>query len=117
MEILSKQHEVEVVRYEHQFKYKTDPYFSGCFSFPVDENGNLLAQTMQINFDGVSSNPDYIDSGVKEIRYTGIEPTVGKCVCGAKVYLDESFTGLTECECGRWYYMDGTELEPPSDQW
>jgi len=116
MEILSKQHEVEVVRYEHHFLYKTDPDFNGCFSFPVDNNGNLLAQTMQISFEEMLRNPEYIDFGVKEIRYTGIEPTVGKCVCGAKVYLDESFTGLTECECGRWYLMDGTELEPPSDQ-
>ena len=116
MEIMSKQHEVEIVRYERKFLYKTDPDFSGCFSFPVDNNGNLLAQTMQINFEEISGDPDYIDFGVKEIRYTGIEPTVGRCVCGAKVYLDDSFSGLTECECGRWYYMDGTELEPPSDQ-
>ena len=116
MEILSKQHEVEIVRYEHQFQYRTDPDFSGVYSFPVDKNGNLLAETMQINFDGISDNPDYVDFGVKEIRYMGTEPTVGKCICGAKVYLDESFTGVTECDCGRWYYMDGTELEP-SDQW
>ena len=27
MEILSKQNEVEIVRYEHQFQYKTDPDF------------------------------------------------------------------------------------------
>jgi hypothetical protein len=112
MEILSKQHEVEIVRYEHQFQYKTDPDFNGFFSFPVDKNGGLLSEAMQINFDEISSNPDYIDFGVKAIRYTGIEPTVGKCICGAKVYLDESFTGLAECECGRLYFMDGTELMP-----
>jgi len=112
MEILSKQHEVEVVRYERLFQYKTDPDFSGGCSFPVDKDGNLLVEDMQINFDGVLGSPDYIDVGIKEIRYTGTEPTVGKCVCGAKVYLDESFTGVTECECGRWYFMDGTELEP-----
>jgi len=110
MEILSKQHEVEIVRYEHQFKY-ADPDFCGGYSFPVDKNGNLLAETMHNNFDEISSNPDFIDLGIKEIRYTGTEPTVGKCVCGAKVYLDESFTdGVVECECGRWYCMDGTEL-------
>ena len=68
MEILSKQHDVEIVRYEHQFQYKTDPDYS--------------------------------------------EPAVGRCLCGAKVYTDENFIGLTECKCGRWYYMDGTELEP-----
>jgi len=116
MEILSKQHEVEVVHYERHFQYKIDPDYSGCCSFPVDKNGNLLADTMQINFDFISNNPDYIDFGVKEIHYIGTEPTVGKCICGAKVYLDESFTGVTECECGRWYYMDGTELKL-SDQW
>jgi len=112
MEILIKQQEVEIVRYEHQFQYKTDPCFSGSFSFPVDKNGNLLVETMHINLDEISSNPDYIDFGVKEIRCTVTEPTVGKCVCGAKVYLDESFTGVTECECGRLYFMDGTELMP-----
>jgi len=112
MEILSKQHEIEVVRYEHQFQYKADPDFCGSYSFPVDRNGNLLAQAMQINFNEISGNPDFIDFGIKEMRYTGMELTVGKCVCGAKVYLDESFTdGLVECECGRWYRMDGTELE------
>jgi hypothetical protein len=116
MEILSKQHDVEVVRYEHLFQYKTDPDFSGSYSFPVDKDGNLLVRTMQIDFDGVLDSPDYIDFGIKEIRYTGTEPAIGKCVCGARVYLDESFTGVTECECGRWYFMDGTELKP-SDQW
>ena len=115
MEILSKQHEVEVVRYEHQFQYKTAPDFSGGCSFPVDKDGNLLLRNMQINFDGISGNPDYIDFGVKEISYIGTEPTVGKCICGAKVYMDESFIGVTECECGRWYYMDGTELELSED--
>jgi len=110
MEILSKRHKVEVVRYEHLFQYKTDPDFCGSYSFPVDKDGNLLVETMQINFDGVLGSPDYVDFGIKEIRYTGTEPSVGKCICGAKVYLDESFTGVTECECGRWYCMDGTEL-------
>jgi len=112
MEIISRQHEVEVVRYEHQFHYKADTEFQGDCSFPVDKDGNLLVETMQYSFYEVSGSPDYIDFGIKEIRYTGTVPTVGKCVCGAKVYLDESFDGLTECECGRWYYMDGTELEP-----
>ena len=116
MEILSKQHEVEVVRYEHIFQYKTEPDFSGGFSFPVDKDGNLLVETMQFNFDEVSGSQDYIDSGIKEIRYIEMEPTIGKCVCGAKVYMDESFIGVTECKCGRWYHMDGTELELP-DQW
>jgi len=111
MEIISRQHEVEVVRYEHQFQYKTDTEYKGDCSFPVGKDGNLLVETMQYSFDEVSGSPDYIDSGVKEIRYIGTEPTIGKCVCGAKVYLDKSFDGLTECECGRWYYMDGTELE------
>jgi hypothetical protein len=111
MEILSKQREVEIVRYERQFQYKTELDFNGCLSFPVDKNGVLLSETMQLNFDEISGNPDYIDSGIKEIRYIGTEPTIGKCVCGAKIYMDESFTGITECECGRWYSMDGTEIE------
>jgi len=112
MEILSKQREVEVVRYERHFQYKTDPELIGCCSFPVDRNGNLLVETMRYGFDEVSRSPDYIDLGIKEFRYNGTEPTVGLCDCGAKVYLDESFDGLTECECGRLYFMDGTELEP-----
>jgi len=116
MEILSKQHITEIVRYEHQFQYKTDPCFTGNFTFPVDENDNLLVETMRFNFDEALNNPDFIDFGVKEIRYTGTEPAIGICVCGAKVYLDESFQGVTECECGRWYYMDGTELKV-TDQW
>jgi len=111
MEILSKQHEVEVVRYEHLFQYKTDPDYIGGCSFPVDKNGNLLVDTMQINFDEILGSQEYIDFGIKEIRYTGTEPTIGKCVCGAKVYLDENFNSVTECECGRWYYQDGTEVE------
>jgi len=112
MEIINRQHEVEVVRYEHQFQYKSDPDIVGCCSFPVDKNGNLLVETMKFSFDEVSGSPDYIDYGIKEIRYTETEPAIGKCVCGAKVYLDERFEGITECECGRWYYMDGTELVP-----
>ena len=115
MEILNRRHDVEIVRYERQFQYKADPFFSGCHSFPVDKDGNLLAETMHIKFDEIAGNPDYVDFGVKEIRYTGTEPAVGKCACGAKVYLDESFTGITECECGRWYFMDGTELEPSAN--
>jgi len=111
MEILNRQREVVVVRYERQFQYKTDPELVGFCSFPVDGNGNLLVETMQYYFDEVSRSPEYIDLGIKEIRYIGTEPAIGLCDCGAKVYLDESFDGLTECECGRWYYMDGTELE------
>jgi len=111
MEILSRQRQVEVVRYEHIFQYKTAPDFIGGCSFPVDKNGNLLVDRMRVNLDEVLNSPEYINLGIKEIRYTGTEPAVGKCVCGAKVYLDESFKGMTECVCGRWYYMDGTELE------
>jgi len=30
--------------------------------------------------------------------------------------MSESFTGLTQCEYGRWYFMDGTELLPSIDE-
>jgi hypothetical protein len=110
MEIINQRHESEVVRYERQFRYN-DSDFCGGYSFPVDREGNLLAETMRDSFDAILSDPDYIDYGIKEIRYTATEPAVGKCACGAKVYLDESFAdGIVECECGRWYSMDGTEL-------
>jgi hypothetical protein len=50
------------------------------------------------------------------MQHARVAPTIGRCVCGAKVYMSESFIGLTQCECGRWYFIDGTELLPSIDE-
>jgi len=124
MEILSKRHEVEEVRYERQFQYKADQYFNGKqfnsgYGFPVDKNGRLLSteKPAQNNFNRLPHDPEYIDFGVQELHRKYMEPAVGKCSCGGKVVLDGSYMGVSQCGCcGKWYDMNGHEMNPP-EQW
>jgi len=121
MEILSERHEVKETWYEHQFQHEADPVFvarnfTSGYAFKVDKKGNLLNEAQRDTFNRLSKHPGYIDLGVQEIIRYITEPAIGKCVCGAKVHLNGNYMGATECECDRWYGMDGTEMNPP-DMW
>jgi len=124
IQIISERQTKEVVCYEHQFQnkdyYKGD-YFTAGFVFPSDKDGNILTASMCKeaidNYNRVKTDEKYIDFGVQKITRCYTEPAVGKCVCGARIILDGSYMGASCCdECGRWYSMNGQELNPP-EQW
>ena len=121
IKVISKRHEVTEVWYEWQFQYKADPYFRGRFnggcSFKVDKAGRLLdIKNQGANFARVRVSDEYIDFGIQECTRTYMEPAVGKCFCGRGVVLSGHYHGASDCECGRWYGMNGEEMVPP-DQW
>ena len=106
--------------YERRF-WKGD----GGYSFPCDENGNLIGgddsrcfEICKANYGRCLQHPEKWETFNKIVKthrhYT--EPAEGVCECGEHVFLEGSYYGADECpNCHRWYNMSGQELVPPSE--
>lgn len=139
--MISRRERVETVTYERVFDHEDEPGRGAAF--PCDKDGyvdvNALHPCARANYEECLSGSrrvlqgaqydrnhepvpgtghyvtvKMIDRGVREWRRSRIEPAVGQCACGARVYLD-GFTNSCH-ECGRDYNMSGQLLAPRS-QW
>lgn len=51
---------------------------------------------------------------VLDSRMHTVKVKVGKCDCGEKVLLMDSYQGATSCSnCGQWYNIFGQKLKKP----
>ena len=116
MEIIQKRKKVRVETYGLAFDYRGDS--SGGFSFECNEQGEVFTDQMsEAALDNLrmclAGDHDVVPQGVRTYAHTYIEPTIGLCDCGEKVYL-ERFTNT--CKCGRDYNSFG-QLLAPREQW
>lgn len=96
-----------------------DGYYNG-YSFPCDENGNLLQSEEEnpaayANMRWCLEHPEKFERFNKIIKYTRQvrDNAHGICICGHEVELWNQYMGACQCpECGRWYNLFGQELVP-----
>ena len=96
-----------------------DGYYNG-YSFPCDENGNLLQSEEEnpaayANMRWCLEHPEKFERFNKIIKYTrqARDNAHGICICGHEVELWNQYMGACQCpECGRWYNLFGQELVP-----
>lgn len=105
-----------IVEHEMVFFYDN----TGGFSFPCDENGNVLPLKYQAaveNLEWCRSHPE--EFSIIEIRHhrrSWREPDSGTCHCGERVELVNEYCGACQCpKCGQWYNLFGQELLPPEE--
>ena len=91
------------------------------FSFPCDEEGNLLEMTeaAKKNYGYCMQHPEKFfrwNKILKRRRYVRGSNS-GTCRCGTDIELYNQYCGACECpNCGQWYNTSGQELLPP-DKW
>ena len=109
------------VRYENHYYRRFYVDDNGGFSFPCDENGNVLPfeyDAARKNYEDAMAHPEkfvYWNEFVCEKRRV-VDSAHGTCKCGQEVYLFDHYRGACECpNCGQWYNMFGQELLPPSE--
>lgn len=98
-----------------------DDGYNNGYSFPCDENGNLLQSEEEnpaahANMRWCLEHPEKFERFNKIIKYTRQvkDNTHGTCICGHEVELWNQYMGACQCpECGRWYNLFGQELVPP----
>ena len=114
---ITRRQRVKIEEHKIQFMYDSD----GGYSFPCDENGNLLPMEdcARKNYDYCMEHPEQFETWNKKItreRYI-TENATGICDCGEKVELWDQYMSACECPgCGRWYNLFGQELNHP-DTW
>jgi len=120
LEIIERSKHVTQTEYSHDFRWADMP--DAGFSFECDKDGNVDKR----HTDAAKSNYKLCIAGEDEdgrkIKYIGLQKhhrshrvgAVGKCACGRKVYLDDSWANT--CGCGLEYNSSGQELAPRS-QW
>jgi len=107
---------VHCVEYGLSFGWREHP--DAGYSFDCDENGvvdrsKLYPEAIENLNKCLDGTFDVIAEGVVKREWSYREPAVGKCSCGAQVFLNH-FTNT--CECGRDYDSSGNLLGPRS-QW
>lgn len=101
-----------------------DDGYNNGYSFPCDENGNLLQSEEEnpaayANMRWCLEHPEKFERFNKIIKYTRQvrDNAHGICICGYEVELWNQYMGACQCpECGRWYNLFGQELVP-SEHW
>lgn len=122
MKIISHSHIVEGTEYRMKFTYKGSEKHGSFYAFLCDKDGNVFPRTnedAEANYqrclngfderNNMQINPGKLDA----IDFCNRIPSIGLCVCGAKIYL-ANFTNT--CDCGRDYNSAGQELAP-REQW
>ena len=106
---------------EHELRFWYDE--TGGFSFPCDENGNVLKGKMTPqaveNYEWCMAHPERFQTFNRKVSHEcrSTEPATGVCECGHRITLWDEYLGACECpHCGRWYNMFGQELNHP-DTW
>jgi len=113
MQIIQERTHHEETTYYLGFYWEEDP--GAGFSFNCDENGKVdftnrpeALHNYEMCVKGKDRKGNRILScGLQRSYRQWAEPAIGKCVCGAEVYL-EGFT--CPCDCGRDYNSSGQEL-------
>ncbi len=115
MEIIRKFRRVTVIEYGLFYEDKED--LGSGYSFPCDENGNILEKEMNVE------RQESLQKCLKEKerrlpvlqKYEHSYPlhAIGRCSCGQEVEL---YCDANECNCGRLYNLFGQALAPYS-QW
>jgi len=113
MKILKESETKTFTEFSLFFVWEDDP--NAGFSFPCDEDGNLLDDGMselgKENFRKCQDGTfDVRSEGIQKREDTYQEPAIGECACGEKIVLG-SFTNTCE-RCGRDYNWSGQELAP-----
>lgn len=90
------------------------------FSFPCDENGNILTDQMLPvaidNYNYCIAHPeDFTEYNVfRTYKHSFREPAEGDCKCGEHIQLYDQYMGACQCpKCERWYNLFGQELLQP----
>ena len=96
-----------------------DLYDDGGFSFPCDEDGNVIIRQMSgcaiFNYESCKKSgvEPYVRKNVS--RYT--ENAEAICECGNHIELYDEYMGACECpHCGRWHNLFGQTLKNP-ERW
>jgi len=117
IEIIQHRELIEDISYELCYWYK-DNIGNWGFGFPCDEHGNVLLDQMADvaieNYEKCrAGSNDTVIGGVKRRVSRWWQDRIGRCHCGADVYLN-NFTN--ECDnCGRLFNSSGQELSDPSN--
>lgn len=115
LEVISEPRFERVHCYELHFPTSV----SGGFSFPCDENGNVLELNpyAEANYQKCISGeittikPAHVVSFVRVNRI----PKVCKCTCGHPIEMDIDSEGLVYCGCGSTYNGAGQSIRPRSE--
>jgi hypothetical protein len=91
----------------------------GGFSFPCDNDGNILPLTPA----GQDNYKKCISGEIKTISQPYIQyysrtynhPRVCECECGDELHMECDSEGLVYCHCGRCYNMAGNSIRPRSE--
>ncbi len=115
MKIIRKSGHVEHAEFHLFFESRSRP--GSGFGVDCDKDGNVteskLNSCTRDRLATIVNDSDYFPPDVMDFSRTVFEPAIGRCNCGAEVYLD-GFTNT--CDCGRDYNMSGQELAP-REQW
>lgn len=115
MEIIQQRERKTNVRYSLSFVWRDDP--NAGFGFPCDEKGNLLPMNkygLENYQKCISGEYDVIAKGIEKREWSYVEPAIGICSCGEKVYLTSFTNTCNKCEAD--YDLNGSRLAPRS-QW
>ena len=93
------------------------------YSFPCDEEGNILwekcpsPETTKKSLAKAKAHPEEWTGKNGEVVTLVSRSRYGICPqCGCRVYLGGSgwaaYLGMAECECGAWYNVFGQPIKP-----
>lgn len=116
IEIIKPVELITNVEYSLEYDYIDTP---GCgFSFTCDEDGNVLVSELNpaalANYEMCQVSTKLVCKGVQRYVTNYTDPAIGRCYCGAEVWLG-GFTNTCD-SCGADYNWNGTRLAPRS-QW
>lgn len=116
VKIIKEAHREYIVESNLEYRYRDDP--DSGFAFPWRNGAVQLNPQSEENYKWCQEHPDEIEClGVVKITTSHWVPSLAKCECGEKFYLDGSYYGSNQCpQCGRWYNIWGQEIRSP-DQW
>ena len=115
IQIISPRQRIHRTEYVLDFRFRNDDT-GGGYWFDCDKDGGIIStnpDSIANYLRCVDGTYDVIPQGIREVSWSYTEPAVGKCKCGRKVLLEDHYCGATSCDCGRWYNMSGSELNPP----
>ena len=105
-------------RTEIEYRLDFDRGDGGGFTFPCDENGNILTTNPAAmdNYKYCMEHPEQfkVFNHFTARKYTVRDEPHGVCHCGEHIVLYNQYYGACQCDnCGQWYNLFGQELLPP----
>ena len=115
IQIIKERSRVIASDYCIEFRYKDDP--EAGYSFPANKDRTIALDKMTpeaiANYNMCLTDSRFTEAEFITDTRTYTEPAIGKCSCGAEVYLESQYLGAVQCECGKWYNVFGQELREP----